>query len=164
MLAQRLGWAFYDLDLVIEAREQTSVTELFAAAGEAKFRELERTALEDLLENELGHVEAVVALGGGTFIQVENRKILQHFEASTVLLNAPLEELRRRCNESGNQRPLAQDGRFEQLFESRRAAYNLADFQVETGSKSVEEVVTEIERWVNMAKANTAKTKREVGQ
>lgn len=158
ILASRLGWAFYDLDLVIEEREGTSVANLFAAAGEARFRELERVALANLLENELRQSDSVVALGGGTFAQAENRKILERFAAMTVLLNAPLEELRRRCNESGGQRPLAREGaQFEQLFESRRVAYNLAGFQVETGGKAVEDVVAEIERWVNVAKTNAAK-------
>ena len=165
LLAQRLGWPFYDLDSVIEAREQIGVADIFAASGEARFRELERTALSDLLKNELRHTDSVVALGGGAFAQTENRKILQFFSARTVLLNAPIEELRRRCNESGNQRPLAKEfKRFEQLFENRRDAYNLADFQVETGGKAVEDVVTEIAQWVNAAKVDRQVQKLEVRQ
>jgi shikimate kinase len=165
ILAQRLGWAFYDLDLIIEAREQTSVANIFAAAGEARFRELEKAALADLLEKELQRADAVVALGGGTFAQIENRKILQIFGARTVLLNAPLEELRRRCNESGSQRPLALEmARFEQLFERRRDVYNLADFQVETGGKAVEDVVAEIEQWVGAANKDHQVQKLEVRQ
>jgi shikimate kinase len=163
ILAQRLGWAFYDLDLIIEAREQASVANIFAAAGEARFRELEKAALADLLEKELQRADAVVALGGGTFAQMENRKILQIFGARTVLLNAPLEELRRRCNEAGSQRPLALEvARFEQLFESRRDVYSLADFQVETGGKAVEDVVAEIEQWVGAANKDHQVQKLEV--
>src|SRR5438552_2806057 len=123
ILAQRLGWAFYDLDMIIEAREQASVATIFATAGEPRFRELERAALSGLLQNEMRQADAVVALGGGAFAQVENRKILQLHGARTVLLNAPIEELRRRCAESGSQRPLAQDvAQFEQLFKSRQDA------------------------------------------
>ena len=163
ILAARLGWAFYDLDLVIEARERASVPDLFAAAGEARFREVERAALAHLLETDLRRTDSVVALGGGTFAQTENRKILERFAATTVLLNAPLEELRRRCSEGGSQRPLAQEAaRFAQLFESRRGAYNLADFQVETGGKAVEEVVAEIELWINTGKTNAAKADQQV--
>jgi shikimate kinase len=163
ILAQRLGWAFYDLDLIIEARQQASVANIFAAAGEARFRELEKAALADLLEKELQQADAVVALGGGTFAQTENRKILQIFGARTVLLNAPLEELRKRCNESGSQRPLALEvARFEQLFESRRDVYSLADFQVETGGKAVEDVVAEIEQWVGAANKDHQVQKLEV--
>ena len=45
ILAQRLAWAFYDLDMIIEAQEQMSVATIFATAGEPRFRELERAAL-----------------------------------------------------------------------------------------------------------------------
>jgi shikimate kinase len=155
ILAQRLAWAFYDLDMVIEAQEKMSVATIFATAGEPRFRELERAALAKLLQNELRRADAVVALGGGAFAQAENRKILQLYGARTVWLSAPIEELRRRCSESGSQRPLAADvARFEQLFESRRDAYGLADFRVETGGKPVEDVVAEIERWVNESNSN----------
>lgn len=165
ILAQKLGWAFYDLDMIIEAREQTTVANIFAQSGEPKFRELERAALAGLLENELRNTNAVVGLGGGAFAQPENRKLLQLHGARTVLLNAPIEELRRRCHESGSQRPLAVDAaRFEQLFESRRDAYRLADFHVETGSKAVEDVVLEIERWISSTEIDRKIQKLEVRQ
>jgi len=144
MLAERLGWEFYDLDTIIEAREQKTVANIFAQSGEARFRELERAALIALLSDLREHT--VVALGGGAFAQPENRKILERHGARTVFLNAPIEELRRRCSETGSQRPLAVDaGRFTRLFESRREAYGLADFRVETGGKTVDEVASEIE-------------------
>jgi len=165
ILAQRLGWAFYDLDVIIESREQTSIDRIFTTLGEPRFRQLEREALAVLLQNELRRSDAVVALGGGAFAQAENRKILQLHGARTVLLNAPIEELRRRCVESGGQRPLAGDAaRFEKLFESRRDAYGLADFRVETGGKAVDEVVAEIERWVSAASADRKIQKLEVRQ
>jgi shikimate kinase len=165
ILAQRLGWAFYDLDMIIESREQTSIAIIFATAGEPRFRELERTTLAGLLQNELRRDDAVVALGGGAFAQAENRKILQSHGARTVWLRAPIEELRRRCSESGSQRPLAADtARFEQLFESRRDAYGLADFRIETGGKSVEDVVAEIERWIGECNFDRKSQKLEVRQ
>ncbi len=148
ILGGRLGWAFYDLDTIIETQEQTAVANIFAQSGEPRFRELERAALTGLLKDLRGH--AVVALGGGAFAQPEIRKILETYGARTVLLNAPIDELRRRCSESGGQRPLAVDAeRFSRLFESRREAYGLADFRVETGGKTVEEVVAEIEQSID---------------
>lgn len=145
ILAGRLGWAFYDLDTIIEAREQTTIANIFAQSGEPRFRELERAALTGLLKDLSS--SAVVALGGGAFVQAENRKILEEHGARTVWLNAPIDELRRRCSESGGQRPLAVDvDRFAQLFESRREAYSLADFAVETAGKGIEEVACEIEQ------------------
>jgi shikimate kinase len=68
-LATRLDWRLFDLDLEIEARERKAVAEIFATRGEARFRELEREALARLVP--VRH--AVVATGGGTFVDPFNR-------------------------------------------------------------------------------------------
>jgi shikimate kinase len=149
-LARRLGWTFQDLDEVIEHRRGQSVAGIFAEAGEAGFRQMESAALEELLNQEqkedAAHGNLIVALGGGAFVQPHNRAALERAGAITVLLEAPLEELRRRCARDGGIRPLArEEAKFAQLFAERRAAYALAQFRVETMNKAVEEVATEIE-------------------
>src|SRR5215472_8255590 len=110
-LANRLGRAFQDLDDIIERSQGTSVAGIFAEAGENGFRSIESRVLRELLaanEGELG--KAIVALGGGAFAQPQNRNALQQAGAITILLEAPLEELWRRCQQdgSGKARPLAQ--------------------------------------------------------
>jgi len=145
VLAQRLGWKFYDLDQLIEKREQQSIAAIFARDGESGFRKIESAMLMDLLD--LRDNGAVVALGGGAFVQPENREALQRAGAITVLLSAPVEELSRRCQAGGDTRPLSGDkSKFEQLFASRQPAYALARFHVKTGGKAVEQVAEEIER------------------
>jgi len=147
VLAQRLGWKFYDLDQLIENREQRSIASIFAESGENAFRAIESAVLTELLEQHLKEDSAVVALGGGAFVQPHNRAALQQAGAVTVLLSAPLEELARRCQSAGNQRPLAGDQKkLEQLFAGRQEAYGLAQFRVETQGKPVQQVVKEIER------------------
>jgi shikimate kinase len=144
VLARRLGWSFYDLDDVVEAREQQSIAHIFTRVGEASFRRIESSALMDLLENSEGHM--VLALGGGAFVQPANRETLRRFGAVTFLLDAPLEELARRCQADNKIRPNALDrNRFEELFASRRPTYELAQFRVETSDKQIEEVAEEIE-------------------
>jgi shikimate kinase len=146
-LAQRLGWAFRDLDEVIERRQGKSVAAIFAEDGEAEFRRLESAALEDLLSE--AHGNLVVALGGGAFVQPHNRQALARSGTVTVLLEAPLAELRRRCIRDGGTRPLAGDEmQFEQLFAARRSAYELAQARVDTMNKAVEQVAAEIEHVV----------------
>ncbi len=143
-LAQRLGWSFRDLDEVIEARERTTIAAIFSAAGEESFREMESAALRELLAMNTSE-NCVVALGGGTFVQPRNRIALQQAGAITVWLEAPLDELKRRCSADGATRPLAlEETRLEQLFAARREAYSLAQFRAETSGKTVEEVATEI--------------------
>src|SRR5262245_23576931 len=94
-LAKRLGWTFYDLDDVIEQREQQTIPEIFANSGETAFRQAESAALRDLLQANPG--DLILALGGGAFVQRQNRALLEQAGAVTILLEAPLEELRRRC-------------------------------------------------------------------
>ena len=65
-LAARLSWRLFDLDGEIEARERQAVADIFAAKGEPYFRQLERDTLARILP--VRH--AVVATGGGTFIDV----------------------------------------------------------------------------------------------
>lgn len=144
-LAKRLRCRFQDLDDAIEQRERQSVAQIFASVGEAGFRRAENAALRNLLQENAGHSDLVLALGGGAFIQPQNRKLLKEAGAVTVLLEAPLEELRRRCQKESKVRPLAQqEAGFAELFAARRAEYERARFRVQTLGKPVEQVAAEV--------------------
>jgi shikimate kinase len=146
-LAKSLRWTFVDLDDFIEQREHTRVAEIFASSGEAAFREMESSALAALLQDRNAGSDLVLALGGGAFVQKQNRDALSSAGAITVLLEAPVEELRRRCQAELKVRPLAMDdSRFAGLFTARRADYALARFAVQTLDKTVQQVTTEIEQ------------------
>jgi shikimate kinase len=151
-LAKRLRCDFFDLDDVIEQREQKSVAEIFSASGEPAFRSMESAALSALLQDHASSGDLVIALGGGAFVQKQNRAALEAAGAITVLLEAPLEELRRRCHGEGKVRPLAlEQARFNELFAVRRADYELARFRVQTLNKPVKRITTEIERLLTAA-------------
>jgi shikimate kinase len=144
-LAGHLEQKFYDLDELIERREQRTIAGIFDESGENAFREIERAALMELLER--SEDGCVVALGGGAFVQPLNRRLLEQAGAITILLNAPLEELQRRCEAEGTTRPLARDKvKFEQLFAARQQAYAFSQFRVETLGKGIVEVAKEIEK------------------
>jgi shikimate kinase len=144
-LAKRLRCQFLDLDDVIQQRERKSVAEIFASSGEAVFRRMENAALKAVLDDVAG--DLVLSLGGGAFVQEENRAALDRAGAVTVLLEAPLEELRRRCDREGKARPLAQEpAKFDELFAARRADYDLAQHTVHTLDKKVKQIAAEIER------------------
>lgn len=146
-LAERLGWKFLDLDELIEQREKRTVAEIFASSGEAAFRLSESAALAALLQDRAIGNDLVVALGGGAFVQPQNRDALSAAGAITVLLEAPVEELRRRCARERKVRPLAREQeRFDQLFAARRADYALARHRVQTLGKPVSQVTAEIEQ------------------
>jgi len=61
VLADKLGLAFVDSDVVIEQRAGRTVREIFAQDGEPAFRALEHRVVADLLDGS----DAVLALGGG---------------------------------------------------------------------------------------------------
>ena len=73
---------------------------------------------------ELGASAKVVALGGGAFAQANNAALLEEAGFSTVFLDAPVEELFRRCREQQVDRPLRGDlEEFRRLYEARRPCY-----------------------------------------
>ncbi|HKR84319.1 MAG TPA: shikimate kinase [Terriglobales bacterium] len=142
-LADRLGWRFADLDQLIEAREGRTVPQIFEQEGEPGFRELEQVVLTEALNNGLNCF--VLALGGGAFVSPEVRQILRLRGIPAIWLDAPAEELFRRCDQPGVVRPLRQDpDQFTKLYEQRLPSYRQADLHVITTSKEISTLVEEI--------------------
>jgi len=142
-VARRLSSKFIDLDAVIEARTGRSVSDIFSTNGETAFRRLEQEALRETLARES---EAyVLAIGGGAFVQPEIAETLA--KTPTVFLEAPAEELYRRCVDSldAGIRPLLQDlTSFKKLYAERVPLYRRARWTVNTSGRTVEEVAAEI--------------------
>jgi len=145
-LSRRLEWRFEDLDERIQAREGRSIAEIFRDSGEVGFRQAEHTALRELVEELPPSSPVVVALGGGAFAQAENAALLKAAGALTVFLDAPVDELWRRCQkDEPDERPLRRDERqFRQLYEARRPRYMNALLRVDTAGKDVESIAAEI--------------------
>jgi shikimate kinase len=142
-LAARLGWQFCDLDRVIEKRDGRSVAAIFEQAGEESFRMLEREALQHAIESSGQNL--VLALGGGAFACTEVRRILAHSGIPAVFLDAPVEELFRRCEQPGTIRPLRRDlNDFRALYERRYESYLQGTLRVETGGRDIASIVGEI--------------------
>lgn len=81
LLGRDLEIPFVDLDSIIERRAGMTVREIFAAAGEARFRSLEHDALRET--GELG--EAIVATGGGSFTFPRNQELLARLGVTVFL-------------------------------------------------------------------------------
>ena len=73
-LSQALGMEFLDTDELIEQKEGTTVSDIFATHGEAAFRVMETECLKDLLDRE--ESPFVLSVGGGLPIREENRELL----------------------------------------------------------------------------------------
>jgi shikimate kinase len=140
LLALKLRWPFIDLDATIEAGQGTTIREIFENAGEPFFRQIEHAALVEAARSE----PAVIALGGGTFVQEPNFEHIHETGGTTIWLDCPLEELRQRCADK-NDRPLFRDpASFAQLFEQRAPYYQRANFRVSTAGCDPHDVVEQI--------------------
>jgi shikimate kinase len=138
-LARRLGWRAVDVDEMIEQRERQPVAAIFAKRGEPYFRAAERAVLLDLIP--IRHL--VVATGGGTFVDPQNRAAIKQ-DGASVWLDVPLERLIARVPVDGR-RPLAADRtEFERLYTARRVAYADAEVHVDVERKSVDAIVEEL--------------------
>lgn len=149
MLAQRLNWAFVDLDAEIEERAGRSVRELFERSGEMEFRKRESETLAAVIDRD----HCVIALGGGTVLLEENRgrlnsdgalRVWLQAEAGTLaerLLNDPrTTELRPRLTGAGGW-----DDELRLLLQQRRPLYAaLADVTIRTDGRTPPQVVEDI--------------------
>jgi shikimate kinase len=142
-LGKRTGWRFEDIDQRIEAREHKAVASIFAQQGEQYFRNLERAALGELLP--LRHV--VVATGGGTFVEPDNRALMLA-DGAVAWLDLPLVQVIERVPADGR-RPLASDrAQMELLFARRQLAYAHAHVRVDA-ARPVAEVVGRLLEWID---------------
>ena len=139
LVAYRAHTPFFDLDFMIENEAAMSVADIFAMRGEAAFRSLEARLLPDALQS-----GAVAALGGGTPMDDANWQMITE-RSLPVYLELPFEKIWERIARSES-RPLVA-GRLRRevadLFERRRARYELAAHRVDA-DRSPDEVATDL--------------------
>jgi len=104
-LAARLGYDFVDLDEAIVHRKGRSIPEIFAADGEAGFRDIESAELA-IVGTLSAKKPTVIALGGGTLLSEANRAFCEKTGTILCLEAPPAEERARRLASDGGVRPL----------------------------------------------------------
>ncbi len=144
-LSYRLRIPVEDTDKLIERREGRSISDIFAAEGEAFFRRLETELLRELLEKDYIRIYSV---GGGTVVCPENRELLGQL-GKVVYLRVRPETVYERLK-GDTTRPLLQCEdplrRITELMESRREAYeSCADLVLDTDDLDMEEILKKIE-------------------
>jgi shikimate kinase len=138
-LARRLGWRAEDVDQLIEARERRTVAEIFAREGEPYFRSIERQIIWSLLPQR----HTVIATGGGTFVDADNRAAI-NADGVSVWIDVPFDVLLGRIPADGR-RPLATDRvQMAMLYESRRLAYQQAQIRLDASRARCEELVEQL--------------------
>jgi len=127
-LAGQIGSDFIDLDSFITERCGKSPAELIQQNCEQAFREIETSALREVLTLDDAQV---IALGGGAWTIEENRALVESHGYLAVWLDAPFELCWSRIQSGDTVRPLAPDREAAQaLYQSRRQTYELASLKL----------------------------------
>ncbi|MGC1379926.1 MAG: shikimate kinase [Candidatus Baltobacteraceae bacterium] len=150
-VARRLGCAFADTDELV-VRAHGAIAGIFAGEGEEAFRRYEREVIAEVLAAEEARV---VALGGGAFVLEENRTRLKS-GAHVVFVKASPEQVSERLRKSRTVRPLLGAApsleAIEALYRQRLPYYAAADLVVDARSRTGEQVVDEIVKWIRKKK------------
>jgi len=145
-LSRRCGWPRVDADDEIVSRAGKPIADIFRDSGEDAFRELERSVVSDIC----GESGRIIAAGGGSFIDDENRQTM--LDGGTVFyLSARPETIHRRVtkgNPNAPVRPLLGEGnpleRITELLAQRTPAYSQAHHSVETDGLTPDQVAQAI--------------------
>lgn len=132
-LALLTGHRFLDSDDLVVQAEDRSISEIFAAEGEAYFRNVE----QQVLEESIGLCGIILSTGGGAILRPENRETLRKVGV-VAWLDADPDILFERASRSGR-RPLLQTENprqaFDNLLAARRDIYTeTADFRVDSSA------------------------------
>jgi shikimate kinase len=147
LVAERLGWPWFDTDAEIEARAGKSIADIFADEGEAAFRDWESQVVADLA----GRERCVLALGGGAVMRPGTRAVIAS-QSKTVWLRALPETLWRRIQNdqsaAGRRPNLTSAGGITEIIatlDARNPVYRqCAEWEVDTEGKSPAEVTDAI--------------------
>jgi len=146
LAAARLGLRFADVDAEIERRTGRPVAAIFAADGEAGFRDAERTLMLELLARD----GLVVATGGGCVLDPDVRKGLRRSGTAVWLEARPAT---RTARIAGSARPaltLLGGGPEEEraVALAREPLYReCAALRVATEDRTPEEVLEDVEQF-----------------
>ena len=145
-LAKQLGYRFCDTDVLIESVANQTISNIFAGAGEASFRELESQVLSEVS----AYTKTVIATGGGIVLKQMNWSYLRH--GLIVWLDADVDLLLERLKEDST-RPLLQEvdpeAKLKSLLEERTHLYSQADLHIclkaeQTPEAIAQQIVSEI--------------------
>ena len=155
ILANTLGWEFYDLDKEVEKKEGTKITELFNRRGEEYFRKSETEILRKLS----GRNEVIISLGGGAIASDVNFRIIKSSGKIIYLKSSPeivYKRLRFKRDRpafifEGDELPSKEEflRRINELLEARKKYYEQCDFIVDTDTQKVGKTVDIIAKFIN---------------
>jgi len=135
-ISKKYGLRGYDLDFLIEAHEEQTISEIFETEGELVFRQKEAAMLRWLQQSK----NFVVATGGGTPCFLNNMQWMNQ-QGITIWIDEPVSVLAERLQLEKEHRPLisslsdeALASYLENKLQERSPFYNLATYRI-TGTQ-----------------------------
>jgi shikimate kinase len=144
-LAQRLNRRMVDTDDELRRWTGRSIPELFAAHGEAGFRDLERQVIEELATFH----DLVIALGGGVVLRDDNVASLL-LTGVVIHLDVAPEVLVERLRDEATDRPLLAgddlEARIAEMYAARDGRYrDVADLTLDASRPPADSVAAILE-------------------
>lgn len=141
MLARKLRCKYFDTDEIIEKLSGKSIAQIFDSRGEERFRKYETEVIKGLIQKQVQ--EKVVALGGGAFELMRNRKIIAD-DGFIIYLSCPIRILQRRLLKTTDRPLLAGKEltgalmyqKIRRIVLKRKPNYQKADLRLSTGSET----------------------------
>ena len=136
-VAKRLKINFFDIDKLIEKKNEMKITEIFKKKGEIYFRKEE----ESITIKYLNKKGSIISLGGGGFINDKIRKKVLS-ECISVWLNVNLETIYTRLKNS-KKRPLIYNNNqnnIGKIFMERKKIYSLADHEINCDNLNLNQI------------------------
>ena len=155
ILANTLGWDFYDLDQEVEKKMGMKVVEIFKQKGEEFFRNMETRILRELSEKK----EVIISLGGGAISSEENFGIIKSSGKIIYLKSSP-EMAYKRLRFKADRPAFIFEGvevpskeqfleRIQSLLDSRKKYYEQSNFIVDTDNQTVGRTVDILAKYIN---------------
>jgi len=155
ILANTLGWEFYDLDSVIEKDSRKKVKDIFAEHGEPYFRKVETETLKKLSTGK----NIVIALGGGAITIEENMRIIKRAGKIVYLKTSPEKVYQRLRNKKDRPILLGENGdclskdeflkKVTTLIDSRKRYYEQADIVIDTDNEPIGKTIDKLANIIN---------------
>lgn len=142
-LAKSMDVEFIDTDMLIEADQGKSVSQIFVDDGEPHFREIEERICCTALRESSG----ILSLGGGAVLTPSVAEAIRDSDSEIIFLDVSLAVAAPRIG-FNRDRPLLLNNprqQWQRLMDARRPIYeSLATTKIEVENRSVNQIVKEI--------------------
>ena len=139
LISDKLNREFYDVDCYIEKKEGRSIPDIFRDHGEGYFRNLEKSAVEEVRK----YTECIISSGGGVVKLSSNMELLRK-NGIIIFINRTVDDIISDIEIEG--RPLLKNGkeRLYKLYAERIELYRkYCDYEIKNRG-CIDEVVNEI--------------------